>query len=121
MAAPGVAGLPDLAERLPRGDALALAHERPRVEVHVDVFESGVARADDEVVAGRAVVRDLAHPAGSGGHHGRAAGGEHVLPVVPAPAAEPVRGGPAEIVLALEREDVGEQLESGAHLVALEP
>ena len=73
------------------------------------------------MVAGRAVVGDLPDLAGAGGDHRRAAGGEHVLPVVPAAAAEAVGSRASEVVRAADREDVGEQLDLLPRRVALEP
>ncbi len=65
---------------------------------------------DDQVVPGaRVVLLDLDLPA-AGGHDRRSAGGEHVLPLVAAPAAE-AGAELAEVVRAAHRELVAQELE----------
>src|SRR5687768_6764644 len=102
VAAAGIAAVADRADRLTRVDAVACAEGRGLVEVHVRVVHVGAVAVDHDVVPRRGVVLlELDAPA-AGGHHARAALGEHVvaLVAVSGAAGAEVRALAAEVVAA---------------------
>ena len=116
VAAGGVAGLADDADRLAGADGVAGLQRRGFGQVHVDEVVGGALAVDDDVVAGGALEAGVLDAAAAGGDERRAAAGHHVLALVGVAGAggAEAAGAEAEFVGAEQREGVAVEGEAEA-------